>query len=166
MRNYLPELRSEIETFLFHEAKLLDELRFEEWLALFAEDARYWMPIAETLEHDAHRNPAEGEWALVEKTKAFLVKRYERLKSGMAHSEQPRSRTRHCVSNVLVEAADGGVTAHSNFLTFQGRRDRQGDFFVGSRQDLLRRTDYGWLIAERRVFLAQRVLPRAISVFL
>ena len=32
--------------FVVAEANLLDELRFDDWLALFTEDGRYWMPLA------------------------------------------------------------------------------------------------------------------------
>ena len=167
MGEYLLELRPEVEAFLFHEALLLDDLRFDEWLALFADEARYWMPIAETLEYHQSRVSAEGEWALVEETKAFMAKRLERMKTGMAFSEQPRSRTLHYVANVLVSAGEGGtVIARSNILVFQGRRDRKGEFFAGYRLDSLVRHDSSWLITERRVFLDQRVLPRALSVFL
>jgi dibenzofuran dioxygenase beta subunit len=167
MSNYLNELRSEMETFLFHEARLLDELRFEEWLELFTEDAGYWMPIQETLDPSESRDPVEGEWALIEEKKDFLVKRCDRLKIGMAYSEQPRSRTRRSISNVLVERAENNdVTVFSNFIVFQGRRDKMGEFFVGCRRDRLQRNNDHWLIAERKIFLDQRVLPRAISVFL
>jgi Ring hydroxylating beta subunit len=38
-------LKQEIEDFLYHEADLLDERRYEDWLALVAEDVRYWMPM-------------------------------------------------------------------------------------------------------------------------
>ncbi len=38
-------LKQEIEEFLYHEADLLDERRYEDWLALLADDMRYWMPM-------------------------------------------------------------------------------------------------------------------------
>ena len=38
-------LKDEIEGFLYKEAELLDERRFEEWLDLLTEDIRYWMPM-------------------------------------------------------------------------------------------------------------------------
>ena len=42
----------EIEQFLYREAELLDERRYEEWLALFAEDAHYFMPMRRNVPHD------------------------------------------------------------------------------------------------------------------
>ena len=38
-------LKAEIEDVLYHEAELLDERRYEEWLELLAADFRYWMPM-------------------------------------------------------------------------------------------------------------------------
>ena len=38
-------LKHEVEEFLYREADLLDERRYEDWLALLAEDVRYWMPM-------------------------------------------------------------------------------------------------------------------------
>ena len=166
MNGYRHELKAEIESFLFHEARLIDAYRFEEWLELFADDARYWMPVVETLEGETDADPVQGEWAVMEEGKAFLAKRLERIKSGMAYAELPRSRTRRVIGNVLVEGEGDELTVHSNFILFQGRRDKDGDFFVGRREDRLRRAGNGWLIAERKVFLDHRVLPRAVSVFM
>lgn len=166
MPAYRHELRAQVESFLFHEARLLDENRFEEWLALIADDAPYWMPVFETLEGDADNSPVAGQWSVMEEGKAFLAKRLERLKTGLAHSEQPRSRTRRLVSNVLVEGDGDEVTVRSNFILFQARRDKDGDFFVGRREDRLRRAGDSWLIAGRKVFLDHRVMPRAISLFM
>ncbi|MGH9034150.1 MAG: aromatic-ring-hydroxylating dioxygenase subunit beta, partial [Acidimicrobiia bacterium] len=38
------ELQHEIEQFLYHEANLLDEREFQDWLELFTDDIHYWMP--------------------------------------------------------------------------------------------------------------------------
>ena len=40
----------EIEEFLYHEADLLDERRYEEWLELLTDDVRYWMPMARNVQ--------------------------------------------------------------------------------------------------------------------
>ena len=38
-------LQHEVEQFLYHEARLLDERKFDDWLALLTDDIHYWMPI-------------------------------------------------------------------------------------------------------------------------
>ena len=45
-----PELQIAIEQFLFQEAGLLEANRFSDWLALFAEDTHYFMPVRESVE--------------------------------------------------------------------------------------------------------------------
>ena len=41
-------VRLEVEEFLFREAALLDDRRFEEWVDLFTDDTHYFMPIRRT----------------------------------------------------------------------------------------------------------------------
>jgi dibenzofuran dioxygenase subunit beta len=81
--------------------------------------------------------------------------------------EEPRSLTRHLISNVLVRDAErpDEVIAESSFMVFQVHRQRHEYLYVGSREDLLRRVDGAWKIASRKVYLDQLVLPRAISIF-
>ncbi len=166
MTSSLTDLRRDVEDFLYREAKMLDEQRYDGWLALFTEDVRYWMPITETREVRQGRDHPPGEWALMEEDSRFLAKRMERLAGGLAHSEQPRSRTRRFISNVLVTpgAADD-LVVECNFIVFQSRRSNSEQFFVGSRRDRLVTAGDSWKIAERTVLLDHRVLPRAISIF-
>ena len=45
-------LKQEIEEFLYREAELLDERRYEEWLDLFTEDTHYFMPMCRNVPRD------------------------------------------------------------------------------------------------------------------
>ena len=36
---------AELIRLVYREARLIDEKRFDEWYELFAEDARYWIPL-------------------------------------------------------------------------------------------------------------------------
>ena len=162
------ELRQDVETFLFEEARLLDKWQLHEWLDLFTEDARYWMPMRETLPPAEPRpEPGELAYALLDEDKSSLGVRVRRLDTGLAHVEEPRSLTRHLISNVLVRETDtpDEVIAESSFIVFQVHRQRHEYLYVGSREDLLRRVDGGWKIANRKIYLDQLVLPRALSIF-
>ena len=44
-------LTQEIAEFLYAEAELLDERRYDEWLALLADDIRYWMPMRRNVKY-------------------------------------------------------------------------------------------------------------------
>ena len=107
-----------VEQFLYREARLLDERRFHDWLELFTEDLRYWMPVRTSrypkgsraiviLDEDRYVEDElaqEGELALLDETKESLSMRIARLDTGMAWAEDPPSRTRHLITNIEVEA--------------------------------------------------------------
>ena len=160
------ELQHEIEQFLFTESRLLDDGAYREWLDLFADDAVYWMPARETRAERSDGLGKAGDLALFEDDKAFLEQRIERIESGLAHAEEPPSRTRHFVSNVEVSACDDGrLDVRSNILVYQSRLERTESTYVGRREDTLCPVGGGWKIARRMIALDQTLLPRTISIF-
>ena len=92
------QLISEIEQFLFQEARLLDNKQFREWIELFTDDARYWMPvrsnkypknskaisILDGSRYEEDELSKEGELAILDETKETLSMRITRLETGMA----------------------------------------------------------------------------------
>ncbi len=164
-------LQYEVERFLIDEAVLLDERRLHEWLDLFTDDTRYWMPVVETIDggRPATEETVPPPMPIFDDDKNFLILRVKRLDTGLAHSEQPPSRTRHLISNVRLgdieqRGEETDLTAQSNFIVFQSRIDGSDCFFVGRREDRLRKRDGVWRIARRRIWLDQDLLPRAISI--
>jgi 3-phenylpropionate/cinnamic acid dioxygenase small subunit len=159
----LPQLalQFEVERFFTNEAELLDERRFEEWLELFAEDARYYMPIARNLafndpEPEYTRERADASW--FDEGKPDLCKRVLQIQSGDHWAEEPRSRTTHVVSNVHVtESRDQELTIRSRFVVSQNRQEHGLNLFVGKRIDVLRRTNR-LQVVHRTVLLDQSVL--------
>src|SRR5262249_160686 len=110
----------------------------------------------------------DGEFAvgIFDDDKAFLEMRARRLDTGLAHAEQPRSRTRHLITNIWLDDASTAdeVIAHSNFIVYQANRDRAEDFYVGRREDRLRKIDGERKIARRTTVLDQTVLPRTLTL--
>jgi 3-phenylpropionate/cinnamic acid dioxygenase small subunit len=169
-----PEVVVEVEQFLFREASLLDERRFQEWLGLLTDDIRYWMPSMgrhygagskafTPLERDEPERPefsGEHELAILDETRDSLARRIARLDTGMAWSEEPPSRTCRFISNVRVAESDSGagLIVCSNFILYRTRGERERDFYVGSRQDVLRSDGGGWKIAYRKILLPENVL--------
>ena len=166
------ELHRQIEDFLYLEAELLDERKLRDWLELFTEDARYWMPIRHnTLERpqeisDELSKPGEGYY--FDDNKENLRLRVERVYSKNAWSELPPSRTRHLITNVRVKSNNGAeIEVDSNFLVYRTRMEADKDLFVGARRDILRRINGNFKIARRTIILDQAVLDaKNISVFL
>ena len=84
-----------------HEARLLDEAKFDEWLALFTEDGWYWVPSepGQASPHDTV--------SLIYDDRRLLETRVRRLASPRIYSQEPRSRTSRIVANVTIEDAEG-----------------------------------------------------------
>ena|SRR5690348_1864796 len=110
------------ERFLIHEARLLDEARFDEWLALFTADAWYWVPS-----QPEQKSPRDTI-SLIYDDRRLLETRVRRLSSPRIYSQEPRSRTSRIVANVTIEeaAADGqACTTRSKFQLLEYRRNAQ-----------------------------------------
>ena len=161
------ELQHRIEQFLYREVRLLSERRYEEWLDLFTDDARYWMPARETIDGQPDALWDEGEMAFFDDDKEFLAARIERLRSSLAHAEQPPSRLRYFVTNVEIDALEGGdIDVRCNLLVYQSRLERTEVSYVGRREDRLRQAGSSWRIASRKIILDQTLVPRTLSIFL
>lgn len=167
-------LKQDIEDFLYREADLLDERRFEAWLELLADDLVYFMPIRRNVRLGFEQeNTAQGSGiSWFDEDKWTLVKRVEQIRTGIHWAEEPLSRVCHLVSNVqLLEvrpdaAAPEEVVVRSRFLIWQNRGETESYTFVGKRTDTLRRAADGWKIARREIILDQSVLlAKNLSVF-
>jgi 3-phenylpropionate/cinnamic acid dioxygenase small subunit len=111
----------ECELFLLHEARLLDDGQFDDWLALFTADACYWVPS----EPD-QASPLDTV-SLIYDDRQLLETRVRRLASPRIYSQEPRSRTSRIVSNVSVEdyADVASTLVRSKFVLIEFRRNEQ-----------------------------------------
>ena len=171
MRN---ETISEVEQFLYREARMLDNRQFHEWLELLTDDVRYWMPIRSNRypvnskaisildgsRYEESELSSERDLALMDEDKDSLKRRVDRLDTGMAWAEDPPSRTRHIITNIEVEAGDteGELRVYSNFFMYRTRAETEQDFYIGSREDVLRRVGGQLRVASRKIVLDQTVL--------
>ena len=172
----------EIEQFLYREARMLDDRQFRDWLELFTDDVRYWM-AGRTNRYPKHSKAiaildpsryveeditGEEELAILDEDKTTLTSRVDRLDTGMAWAEDPPSRTRHMIANIEVEPGDSEneLNVYSNFIVYRSRAESEEDFYVGAREDLLRREGGALKIARRRLILDQNVLSaKNVSIF-
>ena len=139
----------EIEAFLVHEARLLDERRFADWLALFADDGWYWVPL-----EPGQKDPLETV-SLIYDDRRLLETRVRRLTRPNLHAQEPASRTSHIVANVTVEETGpktGDCTVRSKLQMIEYRRDRQR-LFGGTVTHGLSRAGDGYRIRWKRVDL-------------
>jgi 3-phenylpropionate/cinnamic acid dioxygenase small subunit len=138
---------AEIEAFLAHEAALLDEARYEEWLALFTADAWYWVPA-----QIDQKDPFETI-SLMYDDRRLLETRVRRLKEGVLHAQTPRSAASRQVTNAaIVERQPGGALVRSKFVMVEYRRNAQR-VFAGTYLHRLVRAAGALKIASKRVNL-------------
>jgi benzoate/toluate 1,2-dioxygenase beta subunit len=121
-----PALRERCRALLEREARLLDQGRFEDWLAMYAPECLYWVP----------GTPDGGDprraVALAFDDRRQLESRIYRLRTGYAWSQVPASRTVRLVTNVEVFGTDAPAVwmVRSNFLVNEFRAGQRG-FWAG-----------------------------------
>ena len=148
--------------FVAMEAALLDAGRFDDWLALFSDDGRYWVPLLGARQADPHSHQS-----IAFEDRLLLQLRIERLKNPRAHSQHPPSHCQHVLQRSTIEQADAGMaTLRTAFVYVESRGDAQL-MLAGSCCHLLVGTPAGWRIREKRVDLlnAERAWP-AIQLFI
>jgi 3-phenylpropionate/cinnamic acid dioxygenase small subunit len=131
------------------EARLLDQLRFDEWLAMYAGECIYWVPGT------PEAGDPRREIAISFDDRRRMEDRIYRLRTGYAWSQAPKSRTVRMISNVEVFATSERTArmVRSNFLISEFRVDgtRHLSGWCGHR--LVQRDDRRWDIEVRQVNL-------------
>ena len=141
--------RSQAEDFLYHEARLLDEGRLEDWLSLFTHDAYYWIPSNKGAD-------PRVETPIVYDSREGLEDRISRLRSPAAHSQSPPSRTTHLISNVEVKGGENGISVvYSGFVVYEVRLGLERSM-AGRCEHHVREEEGEWRIALKKVWLINR----------
>jgi 3-phenylpropionate/cinnamic acid dioxygenase small subunit len=149
--------------FYYREARLLDDRKFNDWVELFTDDARYLVP---TRSNRSKREAAQeisraGSVFHIEDDKAYLRARVVRLESGMGWADEPASRTRHLIGNVEVireREESGELEVLSSFIVYRSRSEHDQTTFAGQRADRLRPSGADFKIAHRVVLIEQSVI--------
>jgi 3-phenylpropionate/cinnamic acid dioxygenase small subunit len=145
----MPSLdRSTAEDVLFEEAHVLDGRRYREWLGMLTDDVVYWLPCNGEDETDPNRRVS-----IVYDDAERLRRRVERLESGMAHAQNPPSRTRRIVSNVQVmNGRENEADVKSAFILYEIRHARER-IFAGGCEYRLRFEGERWKVAFKKAIL-------------
>src|SRR6202161_2939499 len=140
--------RDEFRRLIEREARLLDQLRYDDWLAMYAAECIYWVPST----------PGAGdprrEISVMFDDRRRLEDRIYRMRTGFAWSQAPASRTVRLGSHVEVfgNARDDPRLPRSNFLIseFWGDETRVLTGWAGHR---VVRDGAGWEIQAKQVNL-------------
>ena len=135
-----------VEQFLYHEARLLDEQRLEEWLELFTDDATYWVP----LEHD-QADPVETS-SIIHDDRTLLELRVKQARHPRAHARLPLARTVHQVGNIMLLDSSSEILVSSTLILVEFRTEKQ-KIWGALVEHRLRREGEDFRIAHKRVDL-------------
>jgi 3-phenylpropionate/cinnamic acid dioxygenase small subunit len=127
-----PAQRDTLIDFIYREARLLDEKRFDAWYELFAAEGLYWIPLV------PNQQDGLNHASLMYEDRLLLKLRVERLKAPRAFSQQPESRCQHVLQRPEVEAADAtGFRLRTPFFYAEARGDEQLIFTGVARHHLV-----------------------------
>jgi 3-phenylpropionate/cinnamic acid dioxygenase small subunit len=119
--------------FVVLEARLIDEQRFDEWLAMFADDGHYWLPL------EYGQTDPRLQSSLLYEDRLLLKMRVERLKGARTFSQRPKSRSHHVLQMPTIDAMDEageGATVHTPMHYVETRQDEQSLYAAWAKHHL------------------------------
>ena len=154
-----------VQDFLYREARLLDGRKFGEWLDLFCEDAVFWVP-AVSMNGDPTTDPENSLNFIYIVGRAGLEARVFRVESGGSLASNPLPRTRHLVTNVMVDS-DGPseirACANTQVVAFCELRGQQ--ILNGSYEYVLRKDRDRLRIASKKILILEYVIDGYFDYF-
>lgn len=86
--------------FIYAEARMLDDGRFNDWLQLWMPEGHYWMPL------DYKQADPVNTTSFLYEDNFMLRLRVERLEGERTFSQKPKSRCHHVLNRPFVDAYD------------------------------------------------------------
>lgn len=164
------EQAREVEAFLLREARLLDDERWDDWLASLSEAIHYWMPGIENRRREDRSGPYKLEhMAFFDDGLRELQRRVARFKQPSAWAENPPTRNVHLVTNIEVFAAAEAdeYVVHSCFINVRSRGLDEQHQITGRREDVIRREADGLKLLKRKILIPNAMLLcKNINTFL
>jgi 3-phenylpropionate/cinnamic acid dioxygenase small subunit len=167
-------LAREVEEFLYREADTIDSRHFEEWLAFFSDDIRYWVPIRKNLPFNQRFADATDshQMAWIDDNRMTLTARVYQVMTKIHWAEEPLSRVSHLVTNIFIDRVEEGqhgpeIVVKCKLLVRRSTMEEPGEMIVGTREDRIRRTGEGLRICSRKILIDQATLgTKNLSFFL
>jgi 3-phenylpropionate/cinnamic acid dioxygenase small subunit len=174
MSDTLTATKEQVERFINREARLIDEKRYEEWLALFTEDGWYWLPASE------ERDEETGiDLSVLKDNRTFLAKRIWRLLNTTVPAQTPPSSTVHATTNLEVHEPEVGengrteIPVHCVYLVFETRIGDVQHRGLARQRVMAGRAEYrlvpeddSFRIALKKIWLVDREVPIDLFAFI
>lgn len=146
-------LLQEVSQFLYHEARLQDAHAYDDWEALWDDDAVYWVPA------NGEDTDPEREMSFIYDNRSRISLRIKQLKTGKRHSQTPPSKLARIISNIeLLDLADGQICVAANAMIFES--NMRGDTVWAARNEYtLRRVGDILKMSRKKVALVNNDKP-------
>jgi len=119
----------QVRSFLFREARLLDDRQWDEWIKLYSPEASFWMPAWDD-DDQLVEDPQQHISLIYYPNREGLEDRVFRIKTERSGASTPEPRTSHNVSNIeIVEERDGELDLRFNWHTLSHRYKKTDSFF-------------------------------------
>ena len=159
-----PELSSAARELVTYEGWLIDQRDWDAWLALYTEDAEYWLPCWDD-EFTLTENPNNELSLIYYGSRAGLEDRIYRLRTERSLASTPLPRTCHMINIAKVsETKDDAIIVCSNWTTHAYRLSKAHSFF-GQQTHTLRKIDGELKIAKRKVVVANDRIPNVLDIY-
>lgn len=159
-----PGLNAAAAEFLYREALLLDQQRWEEWLALYAEDAVFWVP-SYNLDGTLVTDPEVSVNLMYLTSRSALDDRIFRLNTNDSVASTPVPRTAHMITNVLAEGDGDMVSATASFQVSCWGLKRGSERRAGRYEYDIRRQGDDFQIAQKKILLVDEVVDGWFDFF-
>jgi len=161
-----PELLARCAELLYEEAAYLDERRWSEWLALYTEDAEFWLPAWD--ETDQPTNDPQSQLSLIYyDTRAGLEDRVWRITSGFSPASNPLARTCHFITNVRITdivSNQPSVSSHWQVQFYKPEQQQTFSYF-GFYEHVLRPEGEKLRIAKKKITLLNDIVASALDIY-
>jgi benzoate/toluate 1,2-dioxygenase beta subunit len=157
------DLLREVEQFIYREARYADDHAYDDWEALWTDDAIYWVPSG------ADDIDPTATMSIIFDNRSRIRTRIRQLHTGKRHAQTPASKLRHLITNVELLRSDSeseDISVGANFAVYESR-ERGVTEWAGRTEWKLRRAEDGDLrIAYKKVMLVNNDRPLSTLAFL
>jgi 3-phenylpropionate/cinnamic acid dioxygenase small subunit len=162
-------LMSELEqaaAFLFREARHLDKGEWSEWVAMYREDAVYWLPAWRD-EYETIDDPQTEVSLIYHNSRLGLEERIARIESRKSITALPLPRTLHLIGNVeLRDVSPAHIETESTFAVhvYDPRTAKEHTRF-GRYQHRISTGQDSWRIAKKKIILVNDKVPAVLDFY-
>ena len=160
------QLREAVTELLLEEADTVDQRRWDDWLALFEEDATYYAPAWEG-DDDLTSDPHQEISLIFCGNRERMWDRVWRIKSNLSSSLARMPRTCHLVTNIRVsDVSNSTLKATANFRTETFKHEeKDSTAFFGRYLYDLKRTGDQLTIQNKKIIVYNDIIPRQMDIF-